>query len=160
VAWVTRRSYALAATALLAVAAGVAAIVVLVADSLEGGGRARTLTRKEYLARIQVICHSYDQKLARIPPGASVQLLAQSIGQALPLVERRIAEQRSVEPPPELAARVEHAFALADEVVRDLKESRRKALAGDAGGSVTAFAKFIQAADKARQAEDAIGFRC
>ncbi len=160
---VTRRSYALAATALLAIAAGVAAIVVLVADSLEGGGRARTLTRAEYLARIQVICHRYDRKLARIPTPANPanpQALAQSIGQTLPLVDRQIAEERSVEPPPEIAARVEHAFALRDESVRDLKESRRKALVGDAGGAVTAFAKFIQARDKARQAADAIGFRC
>ena len=160
---VTRRSYALATTALVAVVAGVAAIVVLVADSLEGGGRARTLSRTEYLARIQVICHRYDRKLAQIPiPAnpANPQALAQSLGQTLPLLDRQIAEERSVEPPPEIAARVEHAFALRDESVRDLKESRRKALAGDVRGALTAFAKFIQGRDRARQAADAIGFRC
>ncbi len=161
-AWVTRRSYALAGTALL-VAAGVAAIVVLVANSLQDGRRARTLSRTEYLARIQVICRSYDRKLARIPiPAnpANPQALAQSIGQTLPLLDRQIAEERAVEPPPEIAGKVERAFALRDESVRDLKESRRKALAGDAGGAVAAFARFIQARDKARQAADAIGFRC
>ena len=160
---VTRRSYAVAATALLAFAAGVAAIVVLVADSLEGGGRARTLTRAEYLARIQVICHRYDRKLARIPTPANPanpQALAQSIGQTLPLVDRQIAEERSVEPPPEIAARVEHAFALRDESVRDLKASRSKALTGDLRAALLAFQQFVGARDRARQGAAAIGFRC
>ncbi len=160
---VTRRSYALAATALLAIAAGVAAIVVLVADSLEGGGRARTLTRAEYLARIQVICHRYDRKLGRIPFPATLgntQVLARAIGQVLPLVEQRSAEERAVEPPPELRARVERAFALSDEATRDLKATRTKALAGDLRAALLAFQQFVGARDRARQAADAIGFRC
>ena len=156
----TRRSYALAGAALLAVAGGVAALVVLVAG---GSGAGKTLTRKEYLDRIQAICRTYDRKLQRIPPPANpvnMQALAQSIGQALPLLERRLAEAREVDPPPELAERVRRAFALADAAVRNLKTSRSKALAGDAGGAVRAFAQFIETRDRARQAADSVGFRC
>jgi hypothetical protein len=158
VAWVTRRSYVLGGAGLVAVAGAVAAVVVLVGST--GGGKPRTLAAPQYFARIQVICRRYDRKLARIAPPASLQLLPQSIGQTLPLVERQLAEERAVEPPPELATRVERVFALSDEAVRDLKQSRRKALAGDTGGAVTAFAKFIDQRDKARQAAEAIGFRC
>ena len=156
----TRRSYALAAAALLTVAGGVAALVILIGG---GFGNGKALTRKEYLDRIQAICRTYDRKLQRISPPANpgnAQALAQSIGQALPLIESRIAEERKVHPPPGLATKVKGAFALNDETVRDLKTSRSKALAGDAGGAVRAFAHFIETRDRARQAASSIGFTC
>ena len=156
----TRRSYALAAAALLTVAGGVAALVILVGGVF---GNGKSLTRKEYLDRIQAICRTYDRKLQRIPPPANpgnAQALAQSIGQAVPLLERRLAEARKVKPPAKLARRVRRAFALADEAVRDLKTSRSKALAGDAGGAVRAFAQFIGTRDRARQVALSIGFTC
>ncbi len=159
---VTRRSYALAGATLLAVAGGVAALVILVTGG-SGSGAGKTLTRKAYLDRIQAICRTYDRKLARIQPPANPanpQALAQSIGQALPLMESQLADERNVEPPPELTAQVERAFALTDEAVRDLKSSRSKALAGDGGAALHAFAQFIRARDRARQAADSIGFRC
>ena len=107
-----------------------------------------------------------NERLRRLAPLSGVLFVGlvivafAALGQTLPLLDRQIAEERSVEPPPEIAARVEHAFALRDESVRDLKESRRKALAGDVRGALTAFAKFIQGRDRARQAADALGFRC
>lgn len=79
---VTRRSYALAGAALLVVAGGVAALVILVGG---GFGNGKPLTRKEYLDRIQAICRTYDRRLQRIPPPANpgnAQALAQSIGGA------------------------------------------------------------------------------
>jgi biopolymer transport protein ExbB/TolQ len=155
-----RRSYALAAAALLLVAGGVATVVILVGD---GFGNSNALTRTEYLDRIQAICRTYDRKLQRIPPPANpgnAQALAQSIGQALPLLERRLAEARKVKPPPRLVQRVRRAFALADKAVLDLKTSRSKALAGDAGGAVRAFAHFIETRDRARQLASSIGFTC
>ena len=158
---VTRRYYALAALAALAVAAGAAAIVVFVAGVGNGGGK--TLTRKEYLDRIQAICRVYDRKLQRISlptsPG-NAQALAQSIGQALPLIEARLAETRKVKPPPQLAEGVRHWFSLTDAMVRNLKTSRRAALANDAGGAIRAFGQFLLSQVHAVEAGDAVGFTC
>lgn len=157
----TRRSYALFGAALAAVAGAVAAVVVLVAGS--GGGKAKTLTHEEYLARVQAICRTYDRKLALVPLPENLlnpKALEQAIGRVLPLIQKRTAEERAVEPPPEDKAKAGRAFALSDEATRELEVSRRKALAGDSRGALVAFADFIKVRDQARQAADAFGFKC
>jgi hypothetical protein len=151
----------LAGTVLVAAAGGAALIVLLVGGVFDRGGG--TLTRNAYLTRLERLCREANRQLARIPPPANPsdpQELAQSIDRALPPLEEHVAAERKLRPPPELKAEVEHAFELTDESIRDLKESRRKALAGDRPGALRAFAGFLDARDRSRAAGRALGLRC
>ena len=157
---VTRRSQILAGAALLGVAAGAASLVLYLGGIFDGP---TALTRAEYLSRIEAICKPSEAKLRRIPPPAAAgnpQALALSIGQALPLLRQRLAAERTVRPPRKLAAPVRQALALADESIRALETTRRRALAGDTAGAARGFVRFLETRDQARAVADAIGINC
>jgi hypothetical protein len=147
--------------ALLLVAGG-AMLLALWLGGVLGGGGAR-LGREAYLDRLQRLCREADRTLAKIPPPSNLSdpgEISRSIGRALPLLERYVARERSLLPPPELRAQVDRAFELTDRSVRSLEESRRRALRGDAPGALEALERFLAERDRARAAARALGLRC
>jgi hypothetical protein len=151
----------LAGGALLLIAGGFLVLVLWLGGVFDRGG-SRTLTRAEYLVRVQRLCREADRKLAGIPPPASLsnpEVVSASIDRVPPLLRRYIAAERRIEPPPELAAQMDRAFELSDQSVRDLEETRRRALA-DTRGAFRAMARFLDCRDRARAAARAAGLRC
>jgi hypothetical protein len=149
---------AAAAVAIFA-AAIVFAVLVVTADS----GEARSPTRAEYIARVNAVCRVYNVRLAKIPAPVAVgnpQAVAQSVGQALPLVVERAEKVRAIKPPQALAGQVGRMFALSDRAVRELRiayrESRaNKLLKGDA-----ALGRFLGYSDRAKEVARKIGLSC
>jgi hypothetical protein len=155
---VSRRAYVLAAGSLAAAAALAIVLIVL----LRNGGE-ETLTRAEYIARVEAVCRDYNRRLARIPAPIAVgnpQAVAESIGRALPLVEERAAAAKAIAPPPELAARVERVFSLSDIAIAELRSARAAAEAGSLKRSARALGRFLAASDDAQRAAEAIGLNC
>jgi hypothetical protein len=155
---VSRRAYVLAAGSLAAAAALAIVLIVL----LRNGGE-ETLTRAEYIARVEAVCRDYNRRLARIPAPIAVgnpQAVAESIGRALPLVEERAAAAKAIAPPPELAARVERVFSLSDIAIAELRSARAAAEAGSLKRSARALGRFLVASDDAQRAAEAIGLNC
>jgi hypothetical protein len=156
---VGRRAYILAAAGLLAVAA---AVLILLVILLGDGGEAK-LTRAEYIARVDAVCRDYNRRLARIPAPVAVgnpQAVAQSIDQALPLVEERAARAKAIAPPPELADDVREVFSLSDTAIAELRSARAAADAGSLERSARALGRFLAAAEQARRVAAAIGLNC
>jgi hypothetical protein len=156
---VGRRAYILAAAGLLAVAA---AVLILLVILLADGGEAK-LTRAEYIARVDAVCRDYNRRLARIPAPVAVgnpQAVAQSIDQALPLVEERAARAKAIAPPPELADDVREVFSLSDTAIAELRSARAAADAGSLERSARALGRFLAAAEQARRVAAAIGLNC
>jgi hypothetical protein len=156
---VSRRAYVLTAAAALAVAAGLAIVLMVF---LRNDGEAK-LTRAEYIARVEAVCRDYNRRLARIPAPIAVgnpQAVAESIGRALPLVEERAAAAKAIAPPPELAARVERVFSLSDTAIAELRSARAAADAGSLRRSARALGRFLVASEDARRAAVAIGLNC
>ena len=152
----------LAGGALLLIAGGFLVLVLWLGGVFDRGG-SRTLTRAEYLARVQRLCREADRKLAGIPPPANLsnpEVVSASIDRVLPLLRRYIAAERRIEPPPEPAAQMDRAFELSDQSVRDLEETRRRAPAADTRGAFRATARFLESRDRARAAARAAGLRC
>ena len=155
----SRRAFVLTAAASLAVAAGLAIVLVIL---LRNGGEEK-LTKAEYIARVEAVCRDYNRRLARIPAPIAVgnpRAVAESIGRALPLVEERAAAAQAIAPPPELAARVEQVFSLSDTAIAELRSAHRAAEAGSLKRSARALGRFLVASDDARSAAVAIGLNC
>jgi hypothetical protein len=156
---VGRRGYILTAAASLAVAAALAILLVIVLSD-DGGAK---LTRAEYIARVEAVCRDYNRRLARIPAPVAVgnpQAVAQSIAQALPLVEERAARAKAITPPPDLANRAQQVFARSDKAITELRSARAAAAAGSLRRSARAMGRFLAAAEDARRAAAAIGLNC
>jgi len=153
-----RRSYVLGGAVAVIVAGLVAALLVLF---LDGGGHAPT--RAEYISKVNAICRVYNARLSRIPAPTVLgnpQAVAQSIGQALPLVVERAEKVRAIEPPKELAARVARLFRFSDMAVSELRTSRRAALAGNVKQSGIALGRFLAFSNEAHQTSLRIGLSC
>jgi hypothetical protein len=91
----------LAGGALLLIAGGFLVLVLWLGGVFDRGG-SRTLTRAEYLVRVQRLCREADRKLAGIPPPANLsnpEVVSASIDRVLPLLRRYIATERRIEPP-------------------------------------------------------------
>jgi hypothetical protein len=145
-----------AAGALLVVAGGAAAAVVL----LTGDGPP---TKAEYLARVNALCRTYNAKLADIPSPlglANPELISQSIGRALPLVEERAEKVRALEAPDELRPTLSRLFDSSDIALDDLRRSKQAADDGDLRASATALGEFVAHSDEAHQIGLGLGFRC
>ena len=156
----SRRGYILIAVASLA---GVAALAILLVIFLRDDDGEPELTRAEYIARVEAVCRDYNRRLARIPAPVAVgnpQAVAESIDQALPLVEQRAARARAIAPPPELAARVRRVFSLSDTAIAELRSARAAADAGSLERSGRALGRFLAAAEEARTAAQTIGLNC
>jgi len=148
--------YVVSGAAVLLIAGGIA---VALAITL-GGGDGRP-TRAEYVAEVNAVCREYNAKLNRIPAPIAVgnpEAIAQSIGQALPLVEERAAKARAVDPPEEVE--VERMFALSDEAIGELRIARRDAVAGRLRESAVALGRFLAVSDEARKVAAGIGLSC
>jgi hypothetical protein len=157
---VGRRGYILTAAASLAGAAAVAILLVIFLRDDDGEAE---LTRAEYIARVEAVCRDYNRRLARIPApvaGGNPQAVAESIDQALPLVEERAARAKAITPPPELANRVRQVFALSDTAIAELRSARAAAHAGSLMRSGRALGRFLAAAEEARTAAATIGLNC
>jgi hypothetical protein len=145
--------------AAVVIAAGVAIFaVVLVSD-----GGARPMTKAQYVARVNAICRSYNARLNRIPAPVAVgnpQAIAQSVGQALPLVVERAEKVRAVEPPAELEPRVRRMFALSDLAVRDLRYSLAHARANRLVSATQALGRFLRTSGRAKDVAREIGLSC
>jgi hypothetical protein len=143
--------------AAMIVAAVVFAVVLLTADD------AHSVTKAEYVARVNAVCRVYNVRLAKIPAPVAVgnpQAVAQSIGQALPLVVARAEKVRAIKPPRALAGQVRAMFALSDRAVRELRTAYRtsranKLLEGDA-----ALGRFLGSSDRAKALARRIGLSC
>jgi hypothetical protein len=152
----------LAGGALLLIAGGFLVLVLWLGGVFDRGG-SRTLTRAEYLVRVQRLCREADRKLAGIPPPASLsnpEVVSASIDVSYRSSGATSPRERRIEPPPELAAQMDRAFELSDQSVRDLEETRRRALAADTRGAFRAMARFLDSRDRARAAARAAGLRC
>lgn len=88
------------------------------------------------------------------------EVVSASIDRVLPLLRRSIAAERRIEPPPEVTAQMDRTFELSDQSVRDLEETRRRALAADMQGAFRVMARFLDGRDRARAAARAAGLRC
>jgi hypothetical protein len=155
-----RRGYILTAAASLA---GAAALAILLVIFLRDDNGEAELTRAEYIARVEAVCRDYNRRLARIPAPVAVgnpQAVAESIDQALPLVQERAARAKAITPPPELATRVRQVFALSDTAVAELRSARAAADAGSLKRSARALGRFLAAAEEARTAAATIGLNC
>jgi hypothetical protein len=156
---VGRRGYILTVAASLAVAAALAILLIVL---LGDGGDAK-LTRAEYIARVEAVCRHYNRRLARIPAPVAVgnpQAVAQSIDQALPLVEERAARAKAIVPPPELADDVEQVFSRSDTAIAELRAARAAAEAGSLERSARLLGLFLATSDDAKRAAEAIGLNC
>lgn len=152
----TRRGTLLFIATVLVVGGGVAAAIVLVFT------RSSSLTRAEYVGRVNVVCKEMNARLAQIPAplvGNPTQT-AQSISDALPLVEERATRVREIPPPAELEADVDRMFAASDRATALLREAKREGERGDIRASATAFGAFLGSSDEAHQVSLAIGFAC
>ena len=146
-----------AAAAATLVGGVVAGIVLLLADD------AHSTTRAEYVARVNAVCRVYNAKLNRIPAPVALgnpRAVAQSIGQALPLVVERAEKVRAIEPPDALAPQVRSMFALSDRATRALNDAYRLSRANKILEGSTALGRFLAFSDRAKQVATKIGLSC
>jgi len=118
-----------AGAAALAVAGGVAAVVVLVFSS----GSQAAPTRAEYFARVARICKVYGPKLDRIAPPPDVTIpgeVASPLRRVIPLLDAENAEVRALRPPPELDAETPNISGTAVDYLRFLSQAQAAAKVG------------------------------
>jgi hypothetical protein len=151
------RRHLVAGAAALAVAGGVAAVIVLVFSS----GSQAAPTKAEYFARVARICAVYGPKLDRIAPPPDVSIPGEVVAplkRVIPLLDAENAEVRALRPPPELTAKVEHWLALKDKVLATLRQTLRAAETPDISGSAVDYLRFLDQAQAAAKAGSEIGF--
>ena len=153
--------FLVAAGALVAIAGGVAAVLVLTLGS--GGGSSSGPTPAAYIARVSAVCQRYSSKLDRIPPPFDPTAYGQvvsSAGRALAVLRAEAAEIRAIRPPSSLEARVNRLFELnrrsLDELARTLAAAKRHDLPAIRSG----LDRFAAARTRAQTLSRAIGFRC
>jgi hypothetical protein len=148
----------LAAAAAAVLAGGVAVAVVLVT-----AGEAHSMTKAQYVARVNEICRVYNARLARVPAPVAVgnpQAVAQSIAAALPLVIERADKVRAVDAPPELETQVRAMFALSDRALSDLNDAYALSRANRLLDGMKALGRFLAVSDRAKQIARRIGLSC
>jgi len=113
-----------------------AAIVFLAAVLLAGctGGSSEPevrLTADEWARQADRICAEYEGRLARLAEADDLGGLARMAAEAEPIAEEGLDALRRLDPPEELAERVEEWLARNAENVRAIGELRAAAEAGD-----------------------------
>jgi hypothetical protein len=153
------RTALLVALALGLIAAGIAAGIVL---AFKGTGGSAS-TRAAYLRRVDAICESYGKRLDKIPPPldpASPGAVYESIGLALPLLERQAEEIEGLRRPDGLEATVDRFFLLTRRSLRHLARARGQAGRRELFPMVQSLTAFGNARDAAKRVGREIGFRC
>lgn len=156
---VRRRSYALAVAAFLAVAGGIAAAIVLAT----GGAHGATLTRAEYLARVEAICDRHGKRLDRIAPPTDLSSpgsVFESISLALPVLREQAEEARKLRPPRELQPQLRRFFALTDRSLDRLAAARNAAGRRELFPMARALTEFSIWRNAAKRLARQIGFHC
>jgi len=151
------RRHVFAGAAALAVAGGVAAVLLLVFSS----GSEAAPTKAEYFARVARICAVYGPKLDRIAPPPKVTIpgeVASPLRRVIPLLAAENAEVRALRPPPELAAQVGHWLALKDRVLTTLRQTLRAAETPNISGTAVDYLRFLRQAQAAAKAGSEIDF--
>ena len=152
-----RPTLVVVAPTVLVVAAGTAAVVVLVGR----GGIAPT--RVEYLARVEAICQTYGRRLDHIPPPtdpASPGAVFESINAALPILREQARRVRALDPPRELRRQLDPFFALTARSLDALDRARKDAHDRALFPMVQAISAFETNRNRAKRIANSIGFKC
>jgi hypothetical protein len=147
------------AAAALAAAACTAAVVVLVATGSSG----KDPSRGEYLARVEVICQRYGERLDKIPPPtdpASPGAVYDSINAALPVLREQTTRVRALARPRELRQRLDPFFSWTDRSLDELAEARKDAHDRRLFPMVQAISRFETDRNKAKRIARSMGFKC
>src|SRR5262249_33144280 len=129
-----------------------AIVVVPLAAAGCGGGKHRPPARKEYVARIDAICHSYSRKLNVIDPPdlGNLPATAASVARALPILRELADGARAVEPPPADRRLVRRFFASTDASNGALETLGRAAHRGNRAAAAHALVSFLSRREAAR----------
>jgi hypothetical protein len=147
------------AAAALVVAAGIAAVVVLVATGSSGKGP----SRGDYLAHVEAICQAYGKRLDKIPPPtdpASPGAVYESINAALPVLREQTSRVRALERPREFRQRLEPFFTWTDKSLDELATARKDAHDRRLFPMVQAISRFETDRNKAKVIARSVGFKC
>ncbi len=108
----SRRWYLVLGAACALVAAGLAAVVIVVVFP---GESEAAPTKAQYLARVAAICRVYGPQLDRVAPPTDIAVpgeVASSVEKALPILEAESSAVRSLRSPEELKAQLAGWHAL------------------------------------------------
>lgn len=148
----------LQAAGLVAVAAGVAALVAVAAR-----GDPDEPTRAEYLAQVNAICTDYGARLDRIAPPTDLSspgAVVESLQAALPVLEEQEQRVRALRSPAALQADLEQFFRLTDRSLVELHAALDAALERALFPMATALTRFGERRDEAKLVARRLGFRC
>jgi hypothetical protein len=150
-----RPRHALLGAAGAVLAAGVAAVVVLVFST---DSRAEP-SQAEYFARVAAVCRVYGPRLDRIPPPdvAEPANVIAALVRALPLIKSQEREVRALRPPEELRTRLARWFDLQDRRIGMLEKALRAAGEQDFRTLSVAYVDFILAGPETARLGSAIG---
>jgi hypothetical protein len=154
---VTGRGRILASVGAILVAGGAAAGIVL---AFSGSSDAAP-TKAEYFARVARICATYGPKLDRISPPPDVAIpgeVVTPLKRVLPLLKAETTEVRALQPPRDLAAKVQRWLVLKSRVIASLEQALHAAETPDITGTAVAWLGFLKLARQTSTAGKAIGF--
>jgi hypothetical protein len=120
------------------------------ATSCSTDGEDNRLSRDEYVREADAICAEYDKRLSTLGDAKSLEQLAANAERALPIAEEGVGKLRELEPPEELAPRVNEWLERNDENVEKIEELQDAAREGDETRVQTIAA---DAADNEREAD-------
>ena len=105
--------------------------VVLVAGCGGGGSSGERLTRAQYAAQADAICHKYKQKTDALTQPSSLAELAKVADQVLPILDAARGELRKLRPPQNEEATANAWLDEFDVSIADVKKIRDVAKAND-----------------------------
>jgi hypothetical protein len=145
----------LLAVASVAVTAGVATAVILVATASSHAEP----TRAQYLAGVAAICRVYGPKLDRIRPPdvAEPANVIAAVDRVLPIVRAQLRRVKTLEPPDELRPRVERWLGLQERRLGMLENADAAGRRQDFRALSVAYVDFLLAGSETGRLGRAIG---
>lgn len=134
-----------------------------VALAATGCGSGPQVTKRQYLAKVNAICHTYERQLLKIPvPSSFADLdeVVQSLDRVLPVVRKRADAVRAVKPPSADKERVKRMLGYTDDATEALEELRAAARRRDRATVRDALERFLVKRDASRTQARALGITC
>ncbi len=133
-----------------------------VAFAATGCGGGPQVTKRQYLAKVNAICHTYERQLAKIPVPSFANLdeVEQSLDRVLPVVRKRADAVRAVKPPSADKERVKRMLGYTDDATEALEELRAAARRRDRVTVRDALERFLVKRDASRTQARALGITC